>query len=240
MKKMTKVLLVVLLALGLSTTAFAGASGLSIEQHADFDREIFTTTFTGWQADSTGGWFFFLDIDSAAGYKLGHTFNYFEINRDFSFRKLFGDEGLNPLNLHLEYNASTHLDTSYFLTGLKYEISGYPYIFTISASAKLPKNSKGEEPDASWQATAVWSLNFADGAFVFTGFVDVWNNTEIPGGKLAFISEPQVLVNLGKLGLGKAMESFWIGTEFEISKNFVWWDGDDIFVKPTVFIRYDF
>lgn len=254
MKKSSRILLVCLLSLGLASTAFAG-SGLSLESHMDFDRQLFTETFTGWADDSTGGWFFFIDLDtsgkdSGSKYSFGYNNNYFEINRDFSFGKLFGDKGLEPLSLHLEYNGTAKGKfgaTCYYLAGLKYEFSGYPYIFTASASAKLARNYDGTpEPDMSWQLTLVWNLTFSNGLFNFNGFVDVWNNTEykLAGGdnKLGILTEPQFMVNLGKLFNGKKTECLWLGTEIEIAKNAYSWtdDGDKVKIRPTVFLRYDF
>jgi hypothetical protein len=242
MKKSLLVLLIAVLTLAFAVPSFA-ASGLSLETHMKFSprvgEKVFMETFTGWADDSTGGWFFFIDLSSASEYSMGYGFNYFEVARDFSFGKIFGSEGLNPLSLHLEYNGSTHDSLCSYLTGLKYELSGYPYILTISLSAKMHRDNGGApEPDPTWQATFVWSLTFSDGLMNFNGFVDVWNNTGLD--KIAFLTQPQFLFNLGKLGLGKTAESFWLGTEVEIRKNAFGWDSTKVNVTPSVFLRYDF
>lgn len=48
------------------------------ESHMDFDRQLFTETFTGWADDSTGGWFFFIDLDTSeqdSGSKYSFGYN---------------------------------------------------------------------------------------------------------------------------------------------------------------------
>ena len=169
MKRMTKVLLVVALALGLSTTAF-GFSVLSVENHMDFDREIFTTTFTGFATDASGSWFFFLDLDTGADYSFGYAGNYFEVSRDFDVGKLIGADGLS---LHFEYNGSTHWKPAALLAGAKMALP-VPFLLTASLSAVMYRNWDGSpEPGATWQATLVWSIDLLkDGdqsQIVFTG-----------------------------------------------------------------------
>lgn len=243
MKKTLLLLLVAFLTVVVSAPTFA-ASGLSLESHMKFSNrdteKVFMESFTGWADDSTGGWFFFIDLNSKSKYSMGYAFNYFEVSRDFSFGKLFESKDLEPLSLHLEYNGTTHSSVCYYLAGLKYALSGYPYILTVSLSAKLPRNNNGFEPDPTWQATVVWNLTLSDGLFNFGGFIDIWNNTEFSSSKIAFLTQPQFLVNLGKLGMGKTAESFWLGTEVEIRKNAYFFESDKIKVMPSIFLRYDF
>ncbi len=236
MKRMTKVLLVVALALGLSTTAF-GFSVLSVENHMDFDREIFTTTFTGFATDASGSWFFFLDLDTGADYSFGYAGNYFEVSRDFDVGKLIGADGLS---LHFEYNGSTHWKPAALLAGAKMALP-VPFLLTASLSAVMYRNWDGSpEPGATWQATLVWSIDLLkDGdqsQIVFTGFVDVTQMTGMNSGKIGFVTEPQLLFNWSLAD--KSLKDFWLGTEVEINKLVL---GDpEVEVRPTVFIRYDF
>lgn len=249
MKKM--LLLIAFLTVVVSIPNFA-TSGLSLESHMKFSNrdaeKTFMETLTGWADDSTGGWFFFIDVNTASEYSFGYSTAYFEVNRDFSLGKILELDSLEALSLHLEYNGSLGFPSSslsYWITGLKYALNGYPYILTLSLSAKLPRNNNGAEPDPTWQATFVWSLTFSEGLFNFGGFIDIWNNTEFEfagmgDNKIAFLTQPQFLVSLGKLGLGKIAESFWLGAEIEIRKNAYFFESDKIKVMPSIFLRYDF
>ena len=81
------------------------------------------------------------------------------------------------------------------------------------------------------QFTAVWFQNFANNKFTFRGFLDFWSAPKL-GDKDekqgVFITEPQLMYNINK--------NFSIGTEVEISKNFV--PSGDFTVNPTAMVRW--
>jgi hypothetical protein len=98
-------------------------------------------------------------------------------------------------------------------------------ILTLQANYK---NIKDKE-DASFQFTAVWTIQMLEGKLTFTGFADFWKEEMYWGTDYRFLSEPQLWYNPCK--------NFSFGTEVEFSNNFV---GDEFAVKPTLAVKYTF
>ena len=81
----------------------------------------------------------------------------------------------------------------------------------------------------------------ADNLITFNGFCDTWYDPNVRG-KLIFLSEPQLWLNLNAL---KGMEgvNLSLGTEVEISNNFVWNDkgrNDKFYAIPTIAAKWTF
>jgi hypothetical protein len=87
---------------------------------------------------------------------------------------------------------------------------------------------------ASVQLTGVWSTTFAQKKCTFSGFIDFWRGEIADKGKLVILTEPQFWFN--------ATPHLSVGTEVEISNNFVWNPVNDksFFVNPTLALKWNF
>ncbi len=96
---------------------------------------------------------------------------------------------------------------------------------------KYRKSQGAESPD--FQLTTTWFVPLLDGNLEFSGFVDLWSEDDAPedGKKLVLLSEPQLWYN--------ANEHLSIGSEVEISHNFVYGEVD-IQALPTIGLRWTF
>lgn len=99
----------------------------------------------------------------------------------------------------------------------------------------------GYRPFSGFQLTEVWGLTFAKGLCTFDGFADLWYDPNV-NGKLIFLTEPQFWVNMNKLkGWDKINLS--LGTEVEISNNFVWNNkgkNNKFYAIPTIAAKWTF
>ncbi|MDX1284472.1 MAG: DUF5020 family protein [Draconibacterium sp.] len=224
--------LIVFLFIGIVTTA----SAQNVQLHYDFgeNRNHFTTTVEMFKPDKLGNTFFFIDMDYNVGEVEGMSLAYWEIARAFTL-------GDSPFAYHAEYNggfgqwkagdaSGAFTINSSWLTGLEYSwnASDFSKGFTLQA---LYKYIRGKH-DASFQLTGVWYLNFANNKFSFAGFADFWREDMLFASgstKFVFLSEPQLWFN--------ATEKFAIGSEIEVSSNFV---TDGIKFMPTIGAKYTF
>ncbi len=92
---------------------------------------------------------------------------------------------------------------------------------------------------ASVQLTGVWGINFAHNKCRFDGFIDFWRGENWrPGhenhGMLVVLTEPQFWYNF--------TDHFSVGTEVEISNNFIYNVVDDksFFINPTLAVKWNF
>lgn len=93
----------------------------------------------------------------------------------------------------------------------------------------------------SVQLTEVWGLKFAHGLCTFNGFCDLWHSPDVDG-KLILLAEPQFWFNLNTLK-GMKDVNLSVGTECEISNNFVWNDegrNNKFYAIPTVAAKWTF
>jgi hypothetical protein len=89
----------------------------------------------------------------------------------------------------------------------------------------------------SFQLTGVWSTTFAQKRCTFSGFIDFWRGEKADGhGQLVILTEPQFWFNV--------TEHFSLGSEVEISNNFVYnmkSDSDkSFFINPTLAVKWNF
>ena len=73
------------------------------------------------------------------------------------------------------------------------------------------------------------------------GFADLWYDPNVKG-KLIFLSEPQLWFNMNKLR-GWDGINLSVGTEIELSNNFVWNDkgeNDKFYAIPTLALKWTF
>ena len=249
MKKWIFCLVVVLtLANGLLTTA----NGQNVQVLYDLGHTLYgdlsgrpnvTTTVEMYKPDKWGSTFLFTDItyftDGVAG-------AYWEISREFNITKN------KRWAAHIEYNGgATSLEhtaiASRFQRALQlggawnWASDDFTKTFSLQALYKQYFKGTGRKGFSSFQATAVWGLNFAKGLLTFSGFADLWYDPDVKG-KLILLSQPQFWVNLNTL---KGMDgvNLSLGTEVEVSNNFIYNDKGDhnkFFVIPSLAAKWTF
>lgn len=234
--------------------AALSANAQNIQFHHDFGRVLYpdelgqnedtrrskeTLTLEQFKADQWGSWYYFVDIDFSR-----HFVNaaYTEISREINLGKQ------SPLAAHLEYDGGLNKTGSYQeagLIGLAYNGHNADYSTTYSAQLMYKQYFKSYDYTRAYmsvQGTGVWSTTFANKACTFSGFIDLWRGEKANGhGQLVLLSEPQLWYNLNTLsGLDKFNLS--VGTEVEISNNFVYNPHNDktFFIIPTVALKWTF
>jgi len=229
----------------LSVAAFGYVSrAQNIQLHYDFgeNRKLFTSTVEMFKPDKYGSTFFFIDMDyssDARNINNGLSLAYWEIARAFQWNE---NQKFMP---RVEYNGGVFkLDgdetpfipiENVFLTGIErtWASADFSKIMTLQANYKYIQDKE----NASFQLTAVWTLQMLKGKISFLGFADFWKEEmdvwfDAQGNKLEktdfrFLSEPQIWYNFAK--------NFSIGTEIELSSNF---DKNEFGVKPTIALKW--
>ena len=85
------------------------------------------------------------------------------------------------------------------------------------------------------QLTGVWGLNFFNKKLTFSGFIDFWRGEKANGhGQLVVLTEPQLWYNFN--------QHFSLGTEWEVSNNFIYntYNDHTFFVNPTIAAKWTF
>lgn len=252
----------------LMLVVLAANAQFNVQLHYDFgrplaptsqdNRQAFTITTEFFKADKLGSTYMFVDLDVR-----GHgTHNkdargaYWEMGRDFTFLNL--NDNATSFTAHVEYDAGLSVGGGAFqqaaLVGpaLQWHNSNFSKTFTLQLLYKQYFRHSTEEAvnkaHASFQVTPVWGITFAKGLCTFSGFADLWygyipsfkNNGEQKKG-LVFLSEPQFWFNV--YGKDRQNDKFSIGTEVEISNNFIFPDNkkkQTFFVNPTIALKYTF
>ena len=233
---------------GLMVIAAVSATAQNIQLHYDFGRNLYsneeaarqkvTITLEQFKADKWGSWYYFVDVDLSRKETKGA---YTEISREFNLGKT------SPFALHVEYDGGLGsrlagtTSGSYQqagLVGLAY--NGHNEDFSKTWSVQLLYKTFFRDANAnnayhSAQLTGVWGINFANKKGTFSGFIDFWRGEKANGhGKLVILSEPQIWYN--------ATEHFSIGSEVEISNNFIYntYSDKTFFVNPTLAVKWKF
>jgi hypothetical protein len=212
------------------------ASAQNVQLHYDLGdgRNFFTSTVEMFKPDKLGSTFFFIDMDYSSDTRNidnGLSLAYWEIARAFKWNE---NQKFQP---RVEYNGGVFKldgeDTPFvtiensWLAGIErtFASADFSKILTLQANYK---NIKDKE-DASFQLTAVWTIQMLEGKMTFTGFADFWKEEMFWGTDFRFLSEPQLWYNFS--------EKFSAGGEVELSNNFV---GAEFAVKPTLAVKYTF
>jgi len=218
-----------------SLFAFAASTNAqNIQLHYDMgkDRKLLTSTVEMFRPDKYGSTFFFIDMDYSSDPRNvdnGVSLAYWELARAFKW-----DE-TQKFMPRVEYNGGTMsvggstfipIENCY-LAGIErtWASADFSKIFTLQANYKYIQDKE----DASFQITAVWTVNFLDGKMSFLGFADFWKEEMFWGTDYRFLTEPQIWYNFCK--------NFSAGSEIEISNNFV---GDKFQINPTLAVKYTF
>ncbi len=237
---MKKTLILAFLLLGTIT----GYAQLDVQLHYDLGNALYgnrldnrphlTSTVENFKADRWGSTYFFIDFD----YKDHESKSaYWEISRELRFWKA-------PIAAHVEYNGGLNTSAGYndaYLIGPAYNWCSKD--FTKSFSLQLMyKYITGVSQHHNWQITAVWGNTFANGLCTLDGFVDLWHDNSVQG-NLILLSEPQFWFNLNKVrGIAKDF-NLSVGSEVEISNNFVWntkGQNNRFYALPTIAVKWTF
>ena len=224
------------------------ANAQNIQLHYDFGRNIYsneeaarqkvTITLEQFKADKWGSWYYFVDVDLSRKETKGA---YTEISREFNFGKQ------SPFAVHIEYDGGLGsrlagtTSGSYQQAGLAgFAYNGHSADFSKTWSVQLLYKSYFKDANSnsayhSAQLTGVWGMTFAQKKCTFSGFIDFWRGEKANGhGKLVILTEPQFWFN--------ATDHFSIGSEIEISNNFIYNSYNDktFFINPTVAVKWNF
>ena len=231
--------------------------GQDIQFHYDFGRLLYqkegkslknrpelTTTVEMFRPDSFGSTFFFVDMNyGPRSSEPGDGFEdqggvlgaYWEISRELQFWKV-------PVSIHLEYNGGLDVKPSNvvyndaWLGGVTYTFASKDFTKTLSLSAMYKAIPRNPSPH-NFQLTAVWNIWFWNKAFLFCGFIDFWRERRTwQGTDYIFLSEPQFWYNFNTIK-GCEKFNFSLGTEVELSNNFV---GKGFYAIPTVAAKWTF
>lgn len=225
-------------------TLFCLVMAQDIQVHYDFGRNIYsaeengrqkvTITLEQFKADQWGSWFYFVDIDLSRHFTESA---YTEISREFRLGKQ------SPLSAHIEYDGGLNKHGSFqqaALVGAAW--NGHNTDFSKTWAVQLMYKQYFKSYDtthsyASAQLTGVWSMTFAQKHFTFSGFIDFWRGEKSNGhGQLVVLTEPQFWYN--------ATSHFSVGTEWEISNNFIYnaepTSDKSFFFNPTLAVKWNF
>jgi len=233
MRKITLVLATLVIAVFTSTNVKAQ----NLQLHYDFGegRDFVTSTFEYGKFTEESNTFMFLDMDYSRTDGAGLA--YWEISHDFKFNSL-----IEGIGLHVEYNDGLLFGNKEtpamgwpinraYLTGVSYPIKIGSFTLNTIVSAKYFEGYSQASVDA--QITLVWFHMFWDGKITFTGFADLWsqdlNNNGTKYG--VFLCEPQLWYNI--------TNSISVGSEVELSKNFIPADGGDFKARPTIAVKWN-
>lgn len=232
--------------LSIALLAFAALTmqAQNIQLHYDFGRNIYTgeeagrqkvtITLEQFKADQWGSWFYFVDVD------LSNHFTecaYTEISREVNLGKQ------SPFAAHVEYDGGVSRNGSFQQAGLVgAAYNGHNADFSKTWSVQLLykqflKSYDNTHSYASAQLTGVWGLNFFNNKIRFSGFIDFWRGEKADShGCLVILTEPQLWYNFN--------EHLSIGTEWEISNNFVFNEDPEssktFFWNPTIGLKWNF
>lgn len=226
---------------GLLAVAALTAQAQNVQLHYDLGRNLYpdeeagrqkvTMTLEQFKADKWGSWFYFVDVDFSRKFVEGA---YTEISREFNI-------GKKGFAAHVEYDGGLNRFGSFQQSALLGGAwNGHNADFSTTYSVQLMykrffKSYNYTNAYHSFQLTGVWSTTFANKKCTFSGFIDLWRGEKANGhGQLVVLAEPQFWYN--------ATEHFSVGTEWEISDNFVYntYNGKTFFVNPTLAVKWNF
>lgn len=221
--------------------------GRHMNPESEANRQIFTVTAEFFKADKLGSTFLFIDMDyrGEGPQNNGAIGAYWEMSRDFTFAKIKNTN--SSFTAHIEYNGGLKNLFSFqqcMLLGpaWQWHSNDFNKTFTFQALYKQFFSGNGFEAHPSFQTTAVWGINFAKGLCTFSGFADLWYGYTPGLNKgLIFLSEPQFWFNI--IGKNRQNDKLSIGTEFELSNNFIWPTNGatrTFYFNPTLAVKYTF
>lgn len=235
-----------------ATTVAAPAQ--NVQLHYDLGHSLYndlgnrpsvTTTVEMFKPDTWGSTYLFTDIDYQ---RDGVAGAYWEIAREFNVTKN------KQWAFHVEYNGGLNSDEdTWNATRFQHAVlaggawnwhsADFSRTFSVQALWKYYFKNRhyGARPFNGFQLTEVWGIQFAKGFCTFSGFCDIWYDPSA-NGKWIVISEPQFWWNLNKFK-GWEKINLSVGTEWELSNNFVWNDKGEhnrFYFIPTIAAKWTF
>ena len=235
-----------------ATTVAAPAQ--NVQLHYDLGHSLYndlgnrpsvTTTVEMFKPDTWGSTYLFTDIDYQ---RDGVAGAYWEIAREFNVTKN------KQWAFHVEYNGGLNSDEdTWNATRFQHAVlaggawnwhsTDFSRTFSVQALWKYYFKNRhyGARPFNGFQLTEVWGIQFAKGFCTFSGFCDLWYDPSA-NGKWIVISEPQFWWNLNKFK-GWEKINLSVGTEWELSNNFVWNDKGEhnrFYFIPTIAAKWTF
>lgn len=235
-----------------ATTVAAPAQNMQL--HYDLGHSLYndlgnrpsvTTTVEMFKPDTWGSTYLFTDIDYQ---RDGVAGAYWEIAREFNVTKN------KQWAFHVEYNGGLNSDEdTWNATRFQHAVlaggawnwhsADFSRTFSVQALWKYYFKNRhyGARPFNGFQLTEVWGIQFAKGFCTFSGFCDLWYDPSA-NGKWIVISEPQFWWNLNKFK-GWEKINLSVGTEWELSNNFVWNDKGEhnrFYFIPTIAAKWTF
>jgi len=191
--------------------------------------------------DKWGSTYTFVDFDYNDEIERNSTSSaYWEITRMFNIPLI------KDLNAGIQYNDGLNTFGGFgnvWLIGIGYPIN--LKFITLNTSLWL-RDSETQNPN--FQTTIVWFKPFLKSKIIFNGFIDIWGQENTDGwnyendswisdeqendSQIVILTEPQLWYNI--------TERIAIGSEIEISKNFIFAGGEDWYVNPTIALKWDF
>lgn len=230
------------------------ASAQNVQLHYDLGHSLYndlgnrpsvTTTVEMFKPDTWGSTYLFTDIDYQ---RDGVAGAYWEIAREFNVTKN------KQWAFHVEYNGGLNSDEdTWNATRFQHAVlaggawnwhsADFSCTFSVQALWKYYFKNRhyGARPFNGFQLTEVWGVQFAKGFCTFSGFCDLWYDPSA-NGKWIVISEPQFWWNLNKFK-GWEKINLSVGTEWELSNNFVWNDKGEhnrFYFIPTIAAKWTF
>ena len=235
-----------------ATTVAAPAQ--NVQLHYDLGHSLYndlgnrpsvTTTVEMFKPYTWGSTYLFTDIDYQ---RDGVAGAYWEIAREFNVTKN------KQWAFHVEYNGGLNSDEdTWNATRFQHAVlaggawnwhsADFSRTFSVQALWKYYFKNRhyGARPFNGFQLTEVWGIQFAKGFCTFSGFCDLWYDPSA-NGKWIVISEPQFWWNLNKFK-GWEKINLSVGTEWELSNNFVWNDKGEhnrFYFIPTIAAKWTF
>lgn len=202
-----------------------------------------TTTVEWFKTDKWGSNFMFTDMDY---FSDGSAGAYWEISREINLTRN------KQWAAHVEYNGgATSIEHTSISSRFRHAVllggawnwanSNFSKTFSLQGMYKYYFAGMGAGAYNGFQVTSVWGVHFANALCTTCGFADLWYDPDV-NGNLIFLSEPQFWVNLNKV---RGWDGFnlSVGTEVELSNNFVWNDkgrNNKFYAIPTLALKWTF
>lgn len=223
--------------------------GRQISPRNEANRQILTLTGEIYQGDITGYTYAYLDLDYHDK-RIGRQTAlgaYWEIGHNFI--ALESDDNEHTISAHVEYDGNIKYNDHQqhaLLLGPAWQWSGTDHRRTFELQLLYKQYFKRHEYKAipTFQVSALWNINFANGLCSFDGFFDVWRghiNSFDPNVKdLIIITEPQLWFHV--IGRYRQHNRLSVGTEFEMSNEYIWpvRNNRSFFINPTLGAKYTF
>ena len=213
--------------------SLASAQNLQLHYDAGEDRNYITTTLEMFKPDALGSTFLFVDMDYNSS-KNAMSLGYWEIARYFTL-----PVWNRNLSATIQYNDGQMIAGGADDIGIQFGsawLAGLSYFMplgesSLSVDLLYRRMDISKQPD--WQFTLVWFHPLLNGKLHFMGYLDYYSQDDFSGTKLGiFQAEPQLWLNLN--------DHIALGSEVEISRNFLPQFGDAWKFMPTIGARWTF